>query len=357
MKGLRVWPALFSILVLTAMAGCGGTGSDSGMNGSGSSVGPITGKNTVKSSVSVNGVEFSTDGTSIRKEGELSDESELHVGMIVAVHGSFDENGTTGDAREIDFHDNLEGPIQSIDPGAQSLVVMCQTVQTNTGTHYRSEIDTIKAAGLNDLQTGYVIEVSGFRKDDGTILATYIELKSTSYVQGQKLEVKGVIQGLDPSAQTFTFVSGPNSLTVDYSQVRPENLPTDGLSDGMYVEVKTTSEPVGCVLIASRVETHDSRLPRGEGSQAEIEGFITRFVSATDFDVNDQPVSTTASTRYEHGTEADLAQGIRVEVEGILDADGVLIAHEISFENEDGHSSTDNGSEDGHSSTDHGSDS
>jgi Domain of unknown function (DUF5666) len=357
MKGLSVLTALFSMSVLTVLAACGGTGSDSGMGGTGTSVGPITGKSTAKSSVSVNGVEFSTAGTSIRNEGNPSDESGLHVGMIVAVHGSFDESGMTGDAREIDFHDNLEGPIQTIDPGAQTLVVMCQTVQTNAGTHYRSDIDTIKVAGLNDLQTGYVIEVSGFTKDDGTILATYIELKSTSYVQGQMLEVKGVIQGLDPSAQTFMFVSGPNSLAVDYSQVAPENLPTGGLGNGMYVEVKSTSEPVGCVLTASRVERRKSHYSDDMGSRLELEGYITRFASATDFDVNGQPVSTTDSTQYEHGTAADLALDVRLEVEGMPDTDGVLIAREISFKNEDGHGSTDDGSEDGHSSTDHGTDS
>ena len=47
------------------------------------------------------------------------------------------------------------------------------------------------------------------------------------------------------------------------------------------------------------------------------------------------PVTTNASTVFEDGTAADLALNVRVEVEGVLDANGVLVAGKVEFEEEE----------------------
>jgi hypothetical protein len=65
--------------------------------------------------------------------------------------------------------------------------------------------------------------------------------------------------------------------------------------------------------------------------QVEIEGLITRFVSATDFDVAGKPVTTTLSTRFENGSATDLVLNAKVEVEGQVDANGVLVASKVQF--------------------------
>ena len=54
-------------------------------------------------------------------------------------------------------------------------------------------------------------------------------------------------------------------------------------------------------------------------------------MSATDFDVAGRTVTTTATTRYENGTAADLALNVKVEAEGAIDAAGVLVATKIQF--------------------------
>jgi hypothetical protein len=292
-----------------------------GVGGTGISQGPIT----AFGSVFVNGVEFSTKGTVINKNGSPSIQDDLRKGMVVTVQGTFDANGTKGTANQLDFNDNLEGPIQSIDNGTQSLVVMGQTVKVDSGTRY--EVVT----GFGDLQIGYVIEVSGLPQAGGTILATYIELMSTSYTPGEEIEVKGMISGLDPSAHSFLI----GSLTVDYNGLTSDNLPRGGLSDGIFVEVKSTAGfDINGVLIASKVESFNGGISGNEGSRLELEGFVTQFdpLNPNNFDVNGQPVSTTGATVYEGGISSDLALNARVEVEGTLDANGVLIANKISFD-------------------------
>ena len=64
----------------------------------------------------------------------------------------------------------------------------------------------------------------------------------------------------------------------------------------------------------------------------EEEGLITRFASATDFDVAGEKVTTTASTVFKNGTAADLALNVRVEVRGTLDANKVLVADVVEIE-------------------------
>jgi Domain of unknown function (DUF5666) len=327
MKGPRIYLALFYSFILMAVSACGGGGgtttADGGMGGTGISVGTITGFG----SVFVNGVEFSTSGALITKNGNTSDESELRIGMVVAVHGTFDANGTTGTASQIDFNDDLEGPIQNIDVAAQTLIVMGRTVTVNTGTRYEG------VTGFIDLVVGNVIEVSGLPQADGKIIATYIELKSTSYTPGEEIEVKGPISGLDTLAKTFMI----GDLTVDYSAA---TLPAGGLSDGLFIEVKSTTGFIGDVLVASEVELEDSGIHSSEGTEVKLEGFVTRFDSALDFDVNGQPVTTTDATVFEHGAPSSLGPDVRLEVEGRLDSNGVLIARQISFENEEGGSAT-----------------
>ena len=56
---------------------------------------------------------------------------------------------------------------------------------------------------------------------------------------------------------------------------------------------------------------------------------MTRVASSTDFDVSGKPVTTTANTAFEGGSVADLAQNVRVEVEGKIDSAGTLTASRV----------------------------
>ncbi len=100
------------------------------------------------------------------------------------------------------------------------------------------------------------------------------------------------------------------------------------------VEVQGTSfDATTSILTATQVARLESDEEEG-GSDRDMdrEGLITRFASATDFDVAGQPVTTTSSTVYSNGTVSNLALNVKVEVEGTLNSSNVLVASTISFE-------------------------
>ena len=70
----------------------------------------------------------------------------------------------------------------------------------------------------------------------------------------------------------------------------------------------------------------------GPGDQVEVEGIIFDFESPSAFKVGGWAVTTTPSTTYEHGTAANLANDVMVKVKGTADANGVLVAARICFE-------------------------
>ncbi|MGB5690335.1 MAG: DUF5666 domain-containing protein, partial [Woeseiaceae bacterium] len=79
------------------------------------------------------------------------------------------------------------------------------------------------------------------------------------------------------------------------------------------------------------VEFKGNRFANDDGDHIEIEGFITRFASARDFDVSGLPVTTSGGTTYEGGTAGDLGLNLKVEVEGEFNTSGVLVATKVDI--------------------------
>lgn len=309
--------AVAAAVLLTSCGG--GSGSDDTADSTPvMAIGAITGFG----SVHVNGVRFDTSGATVTLDGQPGTESQLHVGQVVRIEGRLNADGRSGRASSVDFDDAVEGPVQSVDATAGTLIVLGQTVRVDGLTSFD---DDFQPASLAGVAAGAIVEVSGFRDADGAIRATRIEREDA----GDEFEVTGTVEGHDAAAKRFEIAA----LIVDYSAAQLDDLPGGAPADGLLVEVKgRTLDPNG-VLLATRVEGKRVDMGADDDDEVEIEGVITRFVSPADFDVNGLPVTTTAATRFENGTSASLALNVRVEVEGQV-RDGVLQAEKVEFERE-----------------------
>lgn len=315
---------LLAGLVLS-LAACGGGGSSAGVGtgGTGSlAVGSISGFG----SIIVNGVRYDDDGASVfDDDGNASSSSELALGMVVEIRGSVDDDGVNGTAKSVSYFAELKGPVTAVNVGAGTLTIFNQEVNVTAATVFDN------AGGLSDLTVGNVVEVYGLPAANGTITATRIERESLTIADyGGDFRVRGAVEtltGANPNLQfTVSTVTVTTSAGTDI----------DGtLADGVYVSVRLNkTAAVDGSYEAERVKVK-TRSYDDDVDEAEIEGLVSEFTSlAAPFKVNGYPVQLDATVTYEEGVAGDLANGVRVEVDGNV-VSGVLVAREVEFEDEE----------------------
>ena len=307
--------------VAVLVAACGGGGSTDGVTAGIDRGGIVTATGAISGfgSVHVNGVHYVTTGATITLDDNPGTESDLRVGQVVRIEGRIEQDGVNGTATRVIFDDEVEGPVQGIDLANSRLVVLGRTVQVSTQTSFD---DRISPRSLEGLAVGDRIEVSGPVTTTGLVAATRIERKDAQ----AGVEVKGAIASLDTNARRFAL----SQLTVSYASAQLNGFASGQPANGDYVEAFGTVDGNG-VLVATRVERESGGSAGNAEEQADYEGLVTSFVSAADFAVAGQRVTTTASTVYEGGTASNLALDVPVEVEGRFNSSGVIVATKVQF--------------------------
>jgi len=266
-------------------------------------------------SIFVNAREFDIDNAVITIDGLPGSEADLRLGQIVLLRGDADEVLPTGSATEVNVEDTVEGPIEMVDADNNLLVVLGQTVVTDADT----VVDTHSGSySLEDLQINDAVEVSGFFSHEGDILATRVEQKTP----GGQMEVTGVVNGL--TAGTFSI----NALEIDFSSAVLNNFPATTITEGDFVEAKGMLVGINGELIAAQVELKGG-VSGNAGELGEFEGLINEFSAATRFSVARVPVRTDEQTLFVGGGPNNLTNNTSVEVAGVFDAVGVLIADRV----------------------------
>jgi len=305
-------------LVLTACGG--GSGADiAGIDRTGAPVIASYGTVTAFGSVVVNGVRFDTTKASFLIDGEAAAQTDLAIGDVVLVNGSLDSGGATGVATSVRLDNNVEGPITSIDAVANTFVALGQLVRVSADTSFDVGI---QPAALSGLAVGDVVEVSGLVQGDDSIAATRIERRPAG---SGTFEATGVVVNVQAGVRVFSL----GSVLVNYSTAIVSGAAGGVVANGQRVRVKGIFDVNG-VLVASRVDPLNDNLGGASGDRREVEGLITRFVSATDFSLGILGVTTTAQTSYGGGAPADLGLNVKVEAEGTLNASGQLVATKIN---------------------------
>ncbi len=312
-----------AILLISCGSGGGSMTAGGGIDGSG-----FISQGTISAfgSVVVNGTVFDTSNATIIIKGEeigVGDDvvvDTLDIGRVVTVEGtrSGDPNAVVAD--RVRYSDNVEGPVESmydLDAVTKEIVVLGQTVIVNVVTEFKgTTFDTI---AQNDL-----VEVSGLFDDTGAVWATFIG-KTGVFTTGSEVEVKGYVVNLNTDMKTFEI----NDLTVDYSLADTGGLPGGMPADGLFVEVEGTLDAPDEMMLATDIQPADE-LDVVDVNEIEVTGFVTDFVSPSEFTVGDQVVQTDAEIRFVDGTPEDVALGVKLEAQGTL-VDGVLFAEEVEF--------------------------
>lgn len=174
-----------------------------------------------------------------------------------------------------------------------------------------------------NLANGALVEVEG-RVEQGVLVAARIDVRAGALQPSAPVPVtlQGAISDF-VSASSFRV----NGQAVDAGAAAFTGGTAGELANGRNVQV--TGVVAGDVLRASAVLFVAPVV--AEGTRYAVDGAIEAFVSPASFRVNGQVISATAGTGYSGGSVADLANGRRVHVDGLL-AGGILTAWTISFQ-------------------------
>ena len=324
---LGVWASAAAFL-LSQLTSCGSGGSNLADGGIGGTGVIAAGAVTAKGSIFVNGIEYSVEGAAFERDGVsqtlAEDEQSTRIGMVLEVEGTLAADGQTGRATNLRFKDLVEGTIDSSlsnSTGIKLLTILAQPVVVADGlTSFAGDLnfDTIED------EPGF-LEVSGFRRADGRIQASYIERKAAG-----RFEVTGAVTAIAADGLTFRI----GELTVTDSGLPPLRLGALVRAEG----AEGAYDPVIRTLDATSISLQDPGLSRADADQAEVEGFVANdffsdgggIPAETIFRVDGQDVVYSAATEFVRGSAEDLINNTKVEVEGPL-LGGVLSAEKIEF--------------------------
>ncbi len=377
-----------AVLAAALMAACGGGGSGGGGDGTTATAfasGPISGFG----SIIVDGVRFDDSGAEIENEdGERGGSDDLKLGSMVEIEsGAIDDSTGRAKALRIRFGSEIVGPVASVAADNSSLVVLGQTVDLKPETVVDDSLPADPQAWA-----GLVVEVHALMDaSTGHYVATRIEDKAGALL----FKLRGVVSGLDTTAQTFQIgdalisyagVTELPPLFADGLKVRVRlrttqvegkwvavsirsgvrkvedfdvarlrgtvsNLADDGLhfevngvpvdasaaridggpvTDGARVEVRGTAKDGTVIATRVKVLREDDDAIRG----IELHGTVGEL-NTTDktFVLRGVKVDYSGTLVFKDGAEADLADGVQVEVKGRLSSDrSTLTAVLIEFE-------------------------
>jgi hypothetical protein len=316
-NGMRKWLACVVTSAFVLVACGGGSGNNvAGIDRTGAPVIASYGTVSAFGSVVVNGVHFDTTQASVTIDGATGAVTDLAIGDVVLVKGTLNSNGTTGVATSVSFQTEVAGPISSLNTAGASFVVLGRLVHVTADTSFDAGI---APAALATLAVNDVVEVSGLVRADDSIDATRI----ARLPAGADYQASGVAANAQPTLHSFAI--GP--LSVTYSSAVVSGIAGGIVNNGQRVRVRGTL--AGGVFVASRVSADQNQLAGASGERRDVEGVITRFASATDFDVSGLTVTTNGQTAFEDGSAADLGLAVKVEAEGTLNGSGVLVASKI----------------------------
>ena len=322
MAFLRRAPAAAILLASLSLSGCGGGAAalfaGGGIGGTGFSTGAII----AFGSVTVNGVKFETNDNTVRRLLDIgtgnipgADNEVFRLGMIVRVHYAAGDNT----ALRIDFQDDLEGPVAGLDDGAGTFTVLGQPVAFDNATKF------LFVGGATFVENA-IVEISGLYDADGVLHATFIEVEPPG--SKTEYEIKGYVSNLTASTFTIGPGPGPGTITVDYTTIPAElkDLPPAGLSNGLFVEVKTASTTGTLVAtsVEGEIDVADDAPVDGE---ARIEGFVANLEGGPldfTFTLNGITVRTNAATEG----LPEVFPNAHVEAEGSV-SNGILTADRI----------------------------
>ncbi len=246
----------------------------------------------------------------------------LAVGMYVTLRVKTLDGNFTGEALEVFYDDEVQGPVAGISGTGsgetqRTFTVFGQNVTIDeTSTIY----DGTTFAGLIN---GRLVEISGFRTSANAITATYIEDKG-SIMLGSEVELRGTVSGYVPAPEEFVI----DGVTINTDGMTVKDLESGPLQNDMFVEVEGIYQ-LGGEVLAREIEEEDEDFG-DEVDDVSLQGIISVYNGIGDFVIDGQTINAIGASLTPANADTLLGVGVEVEVEGDIEA-GILNAEELEL--------------------------
>lgn len=322
---MPIKPSLFKFSALALagglfLAACGGGGGTATVSTGAATptanslyAGPIQGFG----SVIVNGMRFSSVGSSlVDDDGSSVKLSDLKLGMTVRINGTADDSTSLGSASSVELVHGTRGTVSAVSTGSKTITLLNQTVKVDDSTVYEG------VANLAALAAGQTVEIYGSVQADGSLLATLVEVKTITAIS-----VNGVVSNL--SSTNFQIGTLTVTLPSNAANIRGT------LANGARVKVKAATGGLsGNVLTATSVQVLGAGFAlgttpatgallkiKGVAAAAPVNGVLT--LSGTPIDIS--------KASFEGGTSTGITAGSFLEIKGTWDGT-TLQATKVEFE-------------------------
>ena len=178
----------------------------------------------------------------------------------------------------------VAGRVSAIDLASNRITILGQQIEIDAATQIVGAVDGEPLGGLG---VGSDIEVSGFADSSGVLFARSIQPRRAV----TPLRITGRVTNLDNAMRRMQI----GGQVVNYSNATLTGLNGHALDSAT---VQVSAEMVGSngELLATDVSYVDLRVPCTVGDTADLEGWGTRYVRNTDFDVDGHAITTTSAT-------------------------------------------------------------
>ena len=309
------FPCLYLLLAGLLLASCGDGGSSTaGIEGTGS---PVAASGTVTGfgSVYVNGQRFDDNQAQVLINGQPASTADLKPGMQVQLEAR--QQGANLRATRISYDRHAFGQlvaIEQVDAETLRLEILGQQLLAPSDAVF----DGVDFASL---AVGDWLEVSGLLQPAGeadSLLATRVVKREAA----AQVDLEGSISQFNPLQQRFHI----EALTVDYSQASFANGSAAALGNHIRIEVQGVLE--GGLLVAQTISFKPAAPAPAAQTRVLYEGLVSEFVSLADFRLGDWRVNAQGAN-LALGQSGDIANGLRLALEGVMDASGVVQASKV----------------------------
>ena len=215
--------------------------------------------------------------------------------------------------------EQIEGRIESLPPtqAAGAFVVAGRTVTTT----------------FADLDIGQRAHVKG-TTTAGVFTASLVDIQNVQ--TDLPVNVNGVVSGLTGSELAFQFMVDERTIAGDHLTVFYGNGGMGSftsLANGVRVEVKGQQRDSLIYAVRIHVNAEDDDLDEFEAKGTLVS--LTGSCPAYTFVLAGRTVTTDASTQFKGAACADVFNGLTVEVEGTIQADGTVRARRVTIDGRD----------------------